>query len=165
MQFKFNSPEDMLYEYINQLFNRYIKSERINEVELFLTKIRYEEEMKLLKMKIQDFPEYIPRFWLAAYLSKISRDAGCILRASVTQCPFIMYLLHLTSYNILKNGGLEKPYLYKQTEISIWNLRAGNEWYDSVKHRIDEFFDGTGSGQKKQESHAELFHFQKRWSC
>lgn len=84
MQFKFNSPEDMLYEYINQLFNRYIKSERINEVELFLTKIRYEEEMKLLKMKIQDFPEYRQRFWLAIYLSEISRGAGCILRASVT---------------------------------------------------------------------------------
>ena len=138
MRFKFNSPEDILYEYIDQLFNRYIKSEQINEVELFLTKVRYEEEMKLLKTKIQDFPEYRQRFWLAIYLSKISWDAGCILRAFVTQCPFIMYLLHLASYNILKKGGLEKPYLYKQTEISIWNLRAGNEWYDSVKHRIDE---------------------------
>ena len=29
MQFKFNSPEDMLYEYIDQLFNRYKKSEQI----------------------------------------------------------------------------------------------------------------------------------------
>ena len=144
MKLKFNSSEDMLYEYIDQLFDEYMKEERITEVELFLSKVRYKEEKELLKKKIQNFPEYIQRFWLAAYLSEISRDTGCILRASVTQCPFIMYLLHLASYNILKKGGLEKPYIYKQTEISIWNLRAGNEWYDSVKHRIDDFFDGTG---------------------
>ena len=144
MKFKFNNSEDMLYEYIDQLFDEYIKAEQINEVERFLSNVRYEEEKELLKKKIQNFPEYIQRFWLAAYLSKISRDVGCKMRAAVTQCPFIMYLLHLASYNILKKGGLEKPYLYKQTEISIWNLRVGNEWYDSVKHRIDEFFDGTG---------------------
>lgn len=144
MKFKYNNSEVMLYEYIDQLFEDYIKAEQINEVELFLSKVRYEEEKKLLKTKIKNFPEYIQRFWMAAYLSKISLDAGCILRSSVTQCPFIMYLLHLASYNILKRGGLEKPYLYKQTEISIWNLRVGNEWYDSVKHRIDDFFDSTG---------------------
>ena len=144
MKFKFNNSEAMLYEYIDQLFDEYIKAEQIDEIELFLSKVRYNEEKELLEKKIQNFPEYIQRFWLVAYLSKISWDAGCILRASVTQCPFIMYLLHLASYNILKKGGLEKPYIYKQTEISIWNLRAGNEWYDSVKHRIDEFFDGTG---------------------
>ena len=144
MVFKYNNSESMLYEYIDQLFEGYIKAEQINEVELFLSKVRYQEEKKLLKTKIKNFPEYIQRFWLAVYLSEISRDTGCMLRASVTQCPFIMYLLHLASYNILKKGGLEKPYIYKQTEISIWNLRAGNEWYDSVKHRIDEFFDGTG---------------------
>lgn len=144
MIFKYNNSETMLYNYIDQLFDEYIKVEQIDEVELFLSKVRYKEEKELLKTKIKNFPEYIPRFWLAAYLSKISRDAGCILRASVTQCPFIMYLLHLASYNILKKGGLEKPYLYKQTEISIWNMRVGNEWYDSVKHRIDDFFTDTG---------------------
>ncbi len=144
MIFKYNNSETMLYNYIDQLFDEYIKVEQIDEVELFLSKVRYKEEKELLKTKIKNFPEYIPRFWLAAYLSKTSRDAGCILRASVTQCPFIMYLLHLASYNILKKGGLEKPYLYKQTEISIWNMRVGNEWYDSVKHRIDDFFTDTG---------------------
>lgn len=112
MKFKFNNSEDMLYEYIDQLFDEYIKAEQINEVERFLSNVRYEEEKELLKKKIQNFPEYIQRFWLAAYLSKISRDVGCKMRAAVTQCPFIMYLLHLASYNILKKGGLEKPYLY-----------------------------------------------------
>ena len=144
MKFKFNNSEAMLYEYIDQLFEGYIKAEQINEVELFLSKVRYKEEKKLLKTKIKNFPEYIQRFWMAAYLSKISLDAGCILRSSVTQCPFIMYLLHLASYNILKKGGLEKPYIYKPTEISVWNLRVENKWYDSVKHRIGDFFGGTG---------------------
>lgn len=144
MKFKFNNSEAMLYEYIDQLFDEYIKTEQIDEVELFLSKVRYKEEKELLKKKIRNYPEYIQRFWLAAYLSEISREAGCKLRVSVTQCPFIMYLLHLASYNILKKGGLEKPYIYKQTEISVWNLRGGNEWYDSVKHRIGDFFSGTG---------------------
>ena len=92
MKLKFNSSEDMLYEYIDQLFDEYMKEERITEVELFLSKVRYQEEKKLLKTKIKNFPEYIQRFWLAVYLSEISRDTGCMLRASVTQCPFIMYL-------------------------------------------------------------------------
>lgn len=144
MKFKFNNSEAMLYEYIDQLFDEYIKAEQIDEVELFLSKIRYKEEKELLKKKIQNFPEYIQRFWLAAYLSEISREAGCKLRVSVTQCPFILYLLHLASYNILKKGGLEKPYIYRQKEISLWNLRGENEWYDSVKNRMGDFFGDTG---------------------
>ena len=135
MRFKFNSPEDILYEYIDQLFNRYIKSEQINEVELFLTKVRYEEEMKLLKTKIQDFPEYRQRFWLAIYLSKISWDTGCILRAFVTQCPFIMYLLHLSSYNILKKKRNKNYGHYLILERAISRLDNQIKWLKTIKQR------------------------------
>ena len=72
MKFKFNNSEAMLYEYIDQLFDEYIKAEQIDEIELFLSKVRYNEEKELLEKKIQNFPEYIQRFWLVAYLSKIS---------------------------------------------------------------------------------------------
>lgn len=144
MKLKYNNSEAMLYEYIDQLFDEYIKTEQLNEVDLFLTKMRFEEEKELLKKKINADSEYIQRFWIIAYLSKISEEAGCILRADVTQCPFIMYLFHLASYNILKNGGLEEPYLYKRGEITIWRLRVEDDWYDSIKHRMDEFFQGTG---------------------
>ena len=48
MKFKFNNSEAMLYEYIDQLFDEYMKEERITEVELFLSKVRYQNENKKL---------------------------------------------------------------------------------------------------------------------
>ena len=44
MIFKYNNSETMLYNYIDQLFDEYIKVEQIDEVELFLSKVRYKEE-------------------------------------------------------------------------------------------------------------------------
>ena len=62
MKFKYNNSEAMLYEYIDQLFDEYIKTEQLNEVDLFLTKMRFEEEKELLKKKINADSEYIQRF-------------------------------------------------------------------------------------------------------
>lgn len=144
MIFKYNNSEDMLYNYIDRLFEEYIKTEQVTGVEYFLSEVRYKEERELLERKINNSPEYIQQFWFASYLSKISKKDGHMLRGSVTQCPFIMYLLDLASYNILKKDGLEQPYLYNETEIAIWLLRADNEWYDCVKYKIDDFFVDTG---------------------
>ena len=38
MKFKYNNSEAMLYEYIDQLFDEYIKTEQLNEVDLFFDK-------------------------------------------------------------------------------------------------------------------------------
>lgn len=146
MEFKFSNSPEKLFEYMDELFDEYLYLKRRNLAESFLIKIRYEEEKELLHEKIKKYPEYVQQLWLGAYLGKMFKEKGIMFRIGVSQCPFLLYLLYIASYDILEQGGLEKPYLYKREEIGLYHFLAEENWYSFVKLEVDldAFFEGTG---------------------
>ena len=146
MEFKFDNSEKLLFEYIDELFDQYLHREQRDQVESFLMRLRYEEEKDLLHEKIVTYPEYVQQLWFGAYLGKIFKEKGRMFRIGVRQCPFLLYLLHLASYDVFEQEGLEKPYLCRQTEIGIYHFMTEENWYDLVKNEadLDGFFAGTG---------------------
>ena len=102
MEFKFSNSPEKLFEYMDELFDEYLYLKRRNLAESFLIKIRYEEEKELLHEKIKKYPEYVQQLWLGAYLGKMSKEKGIMFRIGVSQCPFLLYLLYIASYDILE---------------------------------------------------------------
>lgn len=111
MEFKFDNSEKLLFEYFDELFDQYLHRKQREQVESFLMRLRYEEEKDLLHEKIVTYPEYVQQLWFGAYLGKIFKEKGRMFRIGVRQCPFLLYLLHLASYDVFEQEGLEKPYL------------------------------------------------------
>ena len=146
MEFKFDNSEKLLFEYFDELFDQYLHRKQREQVESFLMRLRYEEEKDLLHEKIVTYPEYVQQLWFGAYLGKIFKEKGRMFRIGVRQCPFLLYLLHLASYDVFEQEGLEKPYLCRQTEIGIYHFMTEENWYDLVKNEadLDGFFAGTG---------------------
>ena len=145
MEFKFDNSEKLLFEYFDELFDQYLHRKQRDQVESFIMRLRYEEEKDLLHEKIVTYPEYVQQLWFGAYLGKIFKEKGRMFRIGVRQCPFLLYLLHLASYDVFEQEGLEKPYLCRQTEIGIYHFMTEENWYDLVKNEadLDGFFAGT----------------------
>ena len=73
---------------------------------------------------------HIPNMYSSYGLELILEDfqrKRAMFRIGVRQCPFLLYLLHLASYDVFEQEGLEKPYLCRQTEIGIYHFMTEEE--------------------------------------
>lgn len=146
MEFKFNNSSVMLFEYLDDLVDGYLHQKQRDQAEDYLIRTRYEEEKELLCDKIRKYPEYVQQLWLGAYLGKEFKEKDFMFRIGVSQCPFLLYLFRLASYDFFEQDGAEKSNLYRGTEIGIYHFTTKEKWYNFMKQNVDlnGFFAGTG---------------------
>lgn len=144
MAIKYTETKEGIIEYIDKMFEEYLCERKLNEEELEQTQQRFREERAFVNMKLESDSEYSGALWMAIFLGKWAKKNGIIVRNHLVQCPFIMYLLHLASYNVLEEGFLKRPYLYLKSNISFYDYYISHNFYEMVREDIEEFFADTG---------------------
>lgn len=142
--FKYTDPFEEFLVYCNECLRQYFKEKKLNETEEQLTKERYGEEIELLKSQVDKDPKLKGALWFAAYLGEMAQEEGICIRGQITQCPFLMYLLHLASYNVLEEGYLDKYYLYEKSNINVFDYYAEERFYGISRKKVEDFFENAG---------------------
>ena len=142
--FKYTDSFEEFLVYCNEFLRKYLEKKKLNETEEQLTKERYREEIDLLKRQVDKDPKLKGALWFAAYLGKMAQEAGICIRGQITQCPFLMYLLHLASYNVLEEGYLDNNYLYEMSNINVYDYYAEERFYEVSRKKVEDFFEDAG---------------------
>ncbi len=144
MPVKYTETKDNAIEYVEKRFEKYISAKTLCEKEREQTKQRFEEERDFLNRELEQYPRYVGALWMAIFLGEQTKTKNITVRNRLDQCPFIMYLLHLASYNILEGGFLKQPYLYRKSNISFFDYSVSDNFYDEMKVDIATFLTDTG---------------------
>lgn len=108
------------------------------------TTARLQEELQLLKAHIDHYPEEICGLQMVVFLGQLQEHTGILVRNKLIQCPFIMYLVGLTSYNALEKGFLEKKYLYEKSRPNLYEYYVGHDFYSKAVPLIAKHFEKYG---------------------
>lgn len=130
--------------YLMYKFKAYLKSKSASLLQETLTTDRFQEELQLLKSHIEHYPEEICGLQMVVFLSQLQEHTGVLIRNKLIQCPFIMYLLGLTSYNALEEGFLEEKYLYIKTRPNLYEYYVSHDFYSKAVHPIAKHFEKYG---------------------
>ena len=141
---KYTNTFKELLEYLDAKMEEYLRRKSLTEVEEMLVIERYEEEKEILEQQVERFPEIIRQMWFLAFLGQMAKEQGLVIRNNVLQCPFLMYLLKVVSYDVLEEGYGEECYLYKKTNIVPVSFYVGEKFYENAKDCIEQFFRKTG---------------------
>lgn len=141
---KYTNTYEELIEYLDAQMENYIETRSSSQDEKMMTIERYEEEKQLLEKQVNKHPETVREMWCLIFLGKMAEEKGLIIRNQMNQCPFLMYLLKVASYDVLEEGYREENYLYEKTSISAMNFYVGENFYENAKESIDNFFAQTG---------------------
>lgn len=138
-----NSFKDFV-QYCNEELEGYFKKKNLTEYEESRTIARYQEEIELLGTQVARHPEVEAGLWVAAFLGKLTKKTKIWIRNQVVQCPFLMFLLGLASYNVLEVGFLESYYLYGKSNVSVFDYHVDKRFYLKAKEEVEGFFRDSG---------------------
>ncbi len=144
MPIKYTDTKDNAIEYVEKRFEEYLSGKTFCEKERQQTKKRFEEERDFLNRKLEQYPRYVEALWMAIFLGEQIKTKDIMVRNRLDQCPFIMYLLRLASYNILEEGFLNQSYLYRKSNISFFDYSVSENFYEEMKGDMATFFADSG---------------------
>lgn len=138
-----NSYNDFENYLINK-FKIYLKGKPVLPLQEALTTERFQEELQLLKSYMNHYPEEICGLQMLVFLDRLQEHTGIVIRNKLIQCPFIMYLLGLASYNVLEEGFLEERYLYMKSSPNLYEYYVDNAFYSKAVCLIAKHFEKYG---------------------
>lgn len=148
---KYTNTYEELIEYLDAQVEDYLENRRLCEEEEARRITRYEDEKAILTQKIEHFPDLLREMWFLAFLGKVAYEKGILVRNRVNQCPFIMYLLKVASFDVFEEKDRELPLLYIKSNIDATFIYVDAAFYETIKDDIETFFENTGYWETAEE--------------
>ena len=106
-------------------------------------KIHYDEERRLLTEQVYGSPEKLKEMCFMAFLGRLAKEKKIKVSNVVTQCPFILYLLGVVSYDVFEEEYYGEE-LYQKGKINSTNYYVSEKFYETCKEDIKQFLDQSG---------------------
>lgn len=145
MKISYTSSFEEFNLYCDELFNQYVAEKNLQGQNLLRTKIRYKEEKVELQKQVKQYgDELLKGLCMATYIGMIAHINKHRISILPMQCPFIMYLLHLSLCNVLEEGGLYENYMYSKSKMNVFNYSIDFRLYENIDAYLKLFFQSTG---------------------
>ena len=149
---KYTSSLPELQKYLDVKLGEYIEKEELEEEQAFCVKIHYDEERRLLTEHVYGSPQKLKEMCFMAFLGFLAKEKKITVSNVVSQCPFILYLLGVVSYDVFQEiyyaeDVYPKFYgndLYSKGKINSTNYYVGENFYKVCKGDIKQFLDQSG---------------------
>jgi len=125
-------------------FEHYLQERNLSTKEKELSTQRYLEERELILEQVSEHPKMVKGLWVCTLMEEVQRRTDVIVRNHLVQCPFIMYLFQMASYNVLEKGYISEPYLYKKSKVSVYDYAVTLDFYPYASHWMEEIFAKCG---------------------
>ena len=144
MALKYTHSLNEFIGYCNEKLEDYIVDKSLNAGQEALTRKRYQEEMHFIYKQAETDSNLTRGLWIAVFLGEMQNRKNIWVRNKIMQCPFVMYLLNLASFNVLEEGYLERKYLYQKTKVAPFDYMVSDNFYESTKAIIAKSFRKSG---------------------
>jgi len=141
---KYTNTYEELIEYLDAQMEAYLERKEMCEEKEQTIIGHYEEEKDVLKKQVNRFPETVRALWFLAFVGQLAKEKNVVVRNPVHQCPFMMYLLNLCSYDPFEEFVSGRQYLYPKSLITTNEHYVGNEFYAVLGKEIENYFEQTG---------------------
>ena len=150
---KYTSTLPELQKYVDKQLEEYMEGKRLLGGEhSFLVPLHYEAERRMLIEQVYGSPQKLKEMCFMAFLGYIAKKKKIKVSNVVSQCPFILHLLGVVSYDIFEEmcyleNGYPKFYgndLYEKGKINSTNYYVSEKFYESCKDDIKQFLDQSG---------------------
>lgn len=149
---KYTSSLPELQKYLDEQLEEYMQKKALEEEQAFQVKIHYDEERRLLTEHVYGSPQKLKEMCFMAFLGYLAKEKKIKVSNVVTQCPFMLHLLGVVSYDIFeKTHCVEDMFspnynndLYPKGKINSTNYYVGENFYKVCKEDIKKFLDQSG---------------------
>ena len=141
---KYTSSLPELQEYLDDQFEQYVRSKSLDEEQTFMVKLPFEEERRLLMRQVYGSPETLKEMCFMAFLGHLAKEKKLVVSNMVTQCPFLLYLLGVVSFDVFEEGYGGEDYLFEKSQINTTNYYVDDNFYKLARKDIDNFLEQSG---------------------
>ena len=141
---KYTSTYEELMEFLDGEFKVYMEEKKPSKDEEKKILSCYEQEKAFVKKQIEKYPDTLKQLCVLAVIGEKAVEEDCIARNPVTQCPLIMFLLKVASYDPMDEYDGAKTYLYPGSSITTGELYICEDFFDVLKDELEKFFAKTG---------------------
>lgn len=149
---KYTSSLPELQKYLDVKLGEYIEKKELEEEQAFRVKIHYDEERRLLTGQVYGSPQKLKEMCFMAFLGHLAKEKKIKVSNVVTQCPFVLYLLGVVSYDVFEEeyyGDDLYPRVYgtafySKGKINSTNYYVSEKFYELCKEDIKQFLDQSG---------------------
>ena len=149
---KYTSSLPELQKYLDEQLEEYIQKKSLDEEQAFRVKLHYDEERRLLIEHVYGSPQKLKEMCFMAFLGHLAKEKKIKVSNVVTQCPFMLHLLGVVSYDIFgETHCVEDMFLlnynndlYPKGKINSTNYYVGENFYEVCKEDIKRFLDQSG---------------------
>lgn len=140
---KYTSSLPELKKYLDEQLKKYIQRKSLDEEHAFRVKHHYDEERRLLIEHVYGSPQKLKEMCFMAFLGHLVKEKKIKVSNVVTQCPFILYLLGVVSYDAFEEECVGEE-LYQKGKINSTNYYVSEKFYETCKDDIKQFLDRSG---------------------
>ena len=149
---KYTSSLPELQKYLDEQLEEYIQRKSLKEEQAFPVKIHYDDERRLLTKQVYGSPQKLKEMCFMAFLGHLAKEKKIKVSNVATQCPFILYLLGVVSYDVFEEEYYgEELYpriygndLYSKKKMNSTNYYVSESFYEICKEDIKQFLDQSG---------------------
>lgn len=149
---KYTSSLPELQKYLDEQLEEYMQKKALEEEQAFRVKNHYEEEKRLLTEHVYGSPQKLKEMCFMAFLGYLAKEKKIKISNFVTQCPFMLHLLGVVSYDIFEEMHCVEDMfslnynndLYPKGKINSTNYYVGENFYEVCKEDIKHFLDQSG---------------------
>ena len=149
---RYTSSLPELQKYLDEQLEEYMQKKALEEEQAFQVKLHYDEEKRWLTEHVYGSPQKLKEICFMAFLGYLAKEKKIKVSNVATQCPFILYLLGVVSYDVFEEEyyGADlytKIYgtaLYSKGKINSTNYYVSENFYEICKEDIKQFLDHSG---------------------
>ena len=141
---KYTSSLPELQEYLDDQFEQYVRSKSLDEEQTFMVKLHFAEERRLLMRQVYGSPETLKEMCFMAFLGHLAKEKKLVVSNMVTQCPFLLYLLGVVSFDVFEEGYGGEDYLFEKSQINTTNYYVDDNFYKLARKDINNFLEQSG---------------------
>lgn len=141
---KYTSTLPELQQYLDYQLEKYLERKALQQEQEFLVKIHYDKERKIMTEQVYGSPDKLKEMCFMAYLGYLSKQNHLKVSNMITQCPFLLYLLGVVSFDVFEEGYVGIEYLFQKSNINSTNYYVDDHFYKLARKDIGDFLEQSG---------------------